>query len=150
MLTNLNSLPFENAVTLAEKIGVSEVTIGRFCRKLGYKHFKDLKTELGESIGHQPWLVGDRLKEFTQESSKGNASAKILEKKLQHLFIFMNSHASHNGEEPLTVLLRLKRSLLLVSRQSAASHNILHISCNICAMIYFLLMPPAVTSPRFS
>jgi DNA-binding MurR/RpiR family transcriptional regulator len=85
MLTNLNSLPFENAATLAEKIGVSEVTIGRFCRKPGYKHFKDLKTELGESIGHQPWLVGDRLKEFTQESSKGDASAKILEKEIAAL-----------------------------------------------------------------
>lgn len=85
MLTNLNSLPFENAATLAEKIGVSEVTIGRFCRKLGYKHFKDLKAELGESIGHQPWLVGDRLKEFNEESSKGDTSAKILEKEIAAL-----------------------------------------------------------------
>ncbi|MDR0253414.1 MAG: MurR/RpiR family transcriptional regulator [Brucellaceae bacterium] len=85
MLTNLNSLPFENAATLAEKIGVSEVTIGRFCRKLGYRHFKELKTELGESIGHQPWLVGDRLKEFNEESSKGDASAKILEKEIAAL-----------------------------------------------------------------
>lgn len=85
MLINLNTLPFENAATLAEKIGVGEVTIGRFCRKLGYRHFKDLKKDLGESIGDQPWLVGDRLKEFTEQSNQGDASAKILEKEIAAL-----------------------------------------------------------------
>ncbi|KQU86330.1 RpiR family transcriptional regulator [Ensifer sp. Root31] len=85
MLTNLNSLPFENANTLAVKIGVSAVTIGRFCRKLGYKHFKELKNELGGSIGNQPWLVGDRLKEFNEQSNQGNSSAKVLEKEIAAL-----------------------------------------------------------------
>ncbi len=85
MLTNLNSLPFEIAATLAEKIGVSEITIGRFCRKLGYKSFKELKNELGESIGNSPWLVGDRLKDFVDQSKAGDTSAKILEKEIAAL-----------------------------------------------------------------
>lgn len=96
MLTNLHSLPFENAGTLAEKIGVSEITIGRFCRKLGYKHFKELKTELGETIGNQPWLVGDRLKEFSEQSRQGNSVAKAIEKKISAL-IQLNDIAQKPG-----------------------------------------------------
>lgn len=35
-LTNLQSLPFETAATVATKIGISEATIGRFCRSPGF------------------------------------------------------------------------------------------------------------------
>ena len=46
MLANLNGLPFETAATLAEKVGVSEPSVGRFCRAIGYRHFKALKKPL--------------------------------------------------------------------------------------------------------
>ncbi|WP_448956505.1 MurR/RpiR family transcriptional regulator [Labrys neptuniae] len=64
MLANLSELPFETALTIAEKVGVSELTVGRFCRSIGYRHFKDLKTDLKADIGDTPWLIGDRLREF--------------------------------------------------------------------------------------
>ena len=50
-LTNLQSLPFETAATVAEKIGISEATIGRFCRSLGFEHFKALKLKLQGDFG---------------------------------------------------------------------------------------------------
>jgi DNA-binding MurR/RpiR family transcriptional regulator len=71
MLSNLSSLPFETAATLADKAGVSEPMVGRFCRSLGYQHFKDLKADLKDDIGDKPWLIGDRLREFRQLSRKG-------------------------------------------------------------------------------
>jgi DNA-binding MurR/RpiR family transcriptional regulator len=71
MLANLSSLPFETAATLAEKTGVSAPMIGRFCRSLGYQHFKDLKGDLKEDIGEKPWLIGDRLRDFRKRSRKG-------------------------------------------------------------------------------
>ena len=42
-LTNLQSLPFETAASLAHRIGVSEASIGRYCRTIGFQHFKALK-----------------------------------------------------------------------------------------------------------
>jgi DNA-binding MurR/RpiR family transcriptional regulator len=71
MLANLNDLPFETAATLAEKVGVSEPTVGRFCRAVGYQHFKDLKIDLKADIGDHPWLIGDRLREFRERSRGG-------------------------------------------------------------------------------
>jgi DNA-binding MurR/RpiR family transcriptional regulator len=64
MLANLDEMPFETAATLAKKVGVSELTVGRFCRSIGYKRFKDLKTDLKADIG-------DRLREFQHRSRDG-------------------------------------------------------------------------------
>jgi len=61
MLAQYSDLPFETAATLAAKLELSEVSIGRFCRSIGYANFKDLKEHLKDDIGDQPWLIKDRL-----------------------------------------------------------------------------------------
>ncbi len=71
MLANLTSLPFDTAATLAAKVGLSEPSVGRFCRAIGYRHFKALKADLQGDIGERPWLIGDRLKEYRERSRKG-------------------------------------------------------------------------------
>ena len=69
-LANLYELQFQTAADIAAKLGVSESSVGRFCRSLGYSHFKDLKNDLKDDLGDGPWLVGDRLQEFRQQSSQ--------------------------------------------------------------------------------
>ena len=77
MLANLQSLPFETAATLGGKIGVSEASIGRYCRSLGYRHFKDLKGSLRSEFGNTAWLIGDRLREFHKRSRRGSGELTI-------------------------------------------------------------------------
>jgi len=67
MLANLQGLPFETSLVVADKMGVSESTVGRFCRALGYPHLKALKSDLKNDLGDSPWLIGDRLQEFLQD-----------------------------------------------------------------------------------
>ena len=55
MLTNLQSLPFETAASLAQRIGVSEASVGRYCRTIGFRHFKELKAELQADLGEYNW-----------------------------------------------------------------------------------------------
>ncbi|MFZ1660516.1 MAG: MurR/RpiR family transcriptional regulator [Paracoccaceae bacterium] len=68
LLSNFKSLPFETAATLAQKIGVSEASIGRYCRKVGFLHLKDLKATLQVDLGDRAWLIGDRLRDFAARS----------------------------------------------------------------------------------
>jgi DNA-binding MurR/RpiR family transcriptional regulator len=75
MLTNLHSLPFETAGSVAQKIGVSEASIGRYCRAIGFQHFKALKAELQANLGDTAWLIGDRLRDFHQRSVSGQTEA---------------------------------------------------------------------------
>lgn len=71
LLAQLNAIPFETAASLARKVGVSEPTVGRFCRAIGYKSFKDFKDHLKQDIGDKPWLISDRLREFQRRNRAG-------------------------------------------------------------------------------
>jgi DNA-binding MurR/RpiR family transcriptional regulator len=77
MLANLQSLPFETAASVAAKIGVSEASIGRYCRSIGYRHFKALKSGLQADLGDKAWLIGDRLRDFHQRSQAGRTEAAL-------------------------------------------------------------------------
>jgi len=68
LLSRIDGIPFDTAASLAEKVGVSEATVGRFCRALGYKSFKDLKAQSRGEISARPWLIADRLEEFQRRS----------------------------------------------------------------------------------
>jgi DNA-binding MurR/RpiR family transcriptional regulator len=71
ILAKLSTIPFETAASLATKVAVSEPTVGRFCRSLGYRSFKDLKDQLREDIGDRPWLISDRLRSFQRSARDG-------------------------------------------------------------------------------
>ena len=50
---NISGIPFETAASLAQRVGVSPMTVGRFLRNLGYTGLADLKKNLR---GNAPWL----------------------------------------------------------------------------------------------
>lgn len=57
-------IPFETGGSLAEKVGVSEATVGRFCRNIGYANLRELKDHLRNEVGQHPWLISERLEEL--------------------------------------------------------------------------------------
>lgn len=61
MLANLPRLPFETAATIAESVGVSQMTVGRFLRGLGYSNLAELKEELRQGLGSRSLLISDRV-----------------------------------------------------------------------------------------
>lgn len=73
ILSHYATLTFETADSLADKVGVSAITIGRFARKLGYRNFKALKNELKDDTTEAlPWLIGDELAEFVGSSGQSS------------------------------------------------------------------------------
>ncbi|MCB6179074.1 MurR/RpiR family transcriptional regulator [Rhodobacter sp. Har01] len=86
LLTNLSTLPFETAAMVAQKVGVSEASVGRFCRAIGYRHLKDLKGSLQADLGDRAWLIGDRLQDFHRRSRDGERElAQALEREIAAL-----------------------------------------------------------------
>ncbi|WP_341486070.1 MurR/RpiR family transcriptional regulator [Thioclava sp. GXIMD4215] len=73
MLGALQDLPFETASSLAEKAHMSEATVSRFCRTLGYQGFRALKEDLKSLSSDYPWLLSDRLGEL-QRATRENES----------------------------------------------------------------------------
>ena len=50
MILNISDLSFETGVSIAEKAGVSEVTVSRVLRRLGYQGMRGLKHELRKEL----------------------------------------------------------------------------------------------------
>lgn len=64
MRQNLAAIPFETGASIAEKAGVSEMTVLRFIRSLGFANLKALKDQLrGRAPGKNP-AVDDALDRF--------------------------------------------------------------------------------------
>ncbi len=68
MLANMSSLPFETAASIAEKVGVSQMTVSRFLRTLGYKGLGELKEKMRTELDVAPLLISDRVKRIRQSS----------------------------------------------------------------------------------
>lgn len=66
LLANISRLPFETAATIAEAVGVSQMTVGRFLRARGYTGLSDLKQELRAEFSASPVLISDRVARLTQ------------------------------------------------------------------------------------
>lgn len=71
ILANIARLPFETAATIADTVGVSQMTVGRFLRSLGYNGLSELKRGLRSQIGAKPVLISDRVARIGQESETG-------------------------------------------------------------------------------
>jgi DNA-binding MurR/RpiR family transcriptional regulator len=58
ILTDQHAVPFETAASLAQRLGVSPVTVGRFSRRMGYRNFRELKGALKFDTAATPWASG--------------------------------------------------------------------------------------------
>jgi DNA-binding MurR/RpiR family transcriptional regulator len=72
MLTHLKSLPYETAASIAEKAGVSSMTVSRFLRGLGYNGLSELKEQLRTELQSTPLLISDRLARIRKASKRDN------------------------------------------------------------------------------
>lgn len=86
LIEHTQELPFETAASLAEKIRVSEVSIGRFARSLGYRNLKEVKSALKADADtvrisaalDSPWLRGDALAaRFALEDAGAEANLQL-------------------------------------------------------------------------
>lgn len=106
----LADIPFETAASLAAKVGVSEATIGRFCRAIGYQHFRDLKDHLKADIGSHPWLISDRLGEFhAATGDDDSALARGLELEMAGLVAIYEQARTENWKRVAKRLASTKR-----------------------------------------
>ena len=82
MLLNVANLSFETGASLAEKVGVSEVTVSRLLRRLGYQGMRGLKGQLHSELLERGPI--DETELATLEVLKRYATTLELEYKALH------------------------------------------------------------------
>ena len=80
MLGNLHLLPFENAADIAVRVGVSQITVGRFLRSIGYAGIGEVKNELRDAALSPGLKIGERLERLQTTGRAG----KDRHRNLQH------------------------------------------------------------------
>jgi DNA-binding MurR/RpiR family transcriptional regulator len=81
LTTHLRELPFLTAAKIATNAGVSQMTVSRCLRSIGYAGLDEVKRELNRSFHQMPWLIGDRYRQFVAsgrpDKLSGNLDAEI-------------------------------------------------------------------------
>jgi DNA-binding MurR/RpiR family transcriptional regulator len=76
-LQHLQDLPFETAASIAKRLGMSPMTVGRFIKKLGYADLKSINNTLREGSQESGWLAGQIAKSLF-DNAPLNAKIKAI------------------------------------------------------------------------
>lgn len=82
ILMNQHLLPFETGASLAERTGVSEMTVSRFVRSLGFAGLRDLKDRLRGSVQNDAGSVDDIHDRFRVRGAEPESLRESLELEL--------------------------------------------------------------------
>jgi len=70
MLDNIQTLPFETGSSIAQAVGVSEMTVSRFVRALGFENLRDLKNRLRITVAEKDSDIDDYMARFQMRDGR--------------------------------------------------------------------------------
>lgn len=70
MLGSIQMLPFETGASIAAAVGVSEMTVTRFVRSLGFDNLRDLKNRLRDKVVEKDSDIDDYMARFQLRGSR--------------------------------------------------------------------------------
>ena len=70
ILDNIQILPFETGSSIAQAVGVSEMTVTRFVRSLGFENLRDLKQRLRVAVAEKDSEVDDSMARFQMREGR--------------------------------------------------------------------------------
>ena len=79
---NIETVPFNTGAQMAQAIGISEMTLIRFLRSLGFANLRDLKDQLRPAPSADAALLDDVMQRFTSLWSDMGALAASMEREL--------------------------------------------------------------------
>ncbi|MCM3716943.1 MurR/RpiR family transcriptional regulator [Fictibacillus phosphorivorans] len=126
IINNPNTVPFYNVATLAKQAGVSEASVVRFAVFLGYSGYRELQTQMQNSVQRQ-LTTKDRLKmssELYEDSSQ--TIYKVFEDDIANLKSTMENLDSKALVEAVNHLLTGKEIYISANRSAASIGLFMH------------------------
>ena len=82
---NLAELPFETAKSIATRLEVSQMTVGRYLRRLGFDGLDEMKAALRRGRSNPAWQVKGSMDRFQQDLREGKFLAGLLQQQVDNL-----------------------------------------------------------------
>ena len=83
-LSHYDNLPFESAESIADAVGVSSISVGRYLRQLGFQNMDELRLDLKTQL-QTGWQITDRLAAQVQRTPNHLSQDVSLLRDIQHL-----------------------------------------------------------------
>ncbi len=82
---NLAELPFETAKSIATRLGISQMTVGRYLRRLGFDGLDEMKTALRRGRSNPAWQVKGPVARLQQDIREGKLLAGLVQQQIDNL-----------------------------------------------------------------
>ena len=82
---NIAELPFETARSIAQRLQVSPMTVGRYLRRMGFDGLDELKSELRRGSSNPAWEVKGRVDSLEQDRQEGKLLAGLIQQQIDNL-----------------------------------------------------------------
>ncbi|MGO4339064.1 MurR/RpiR family transcriptional regulator [Labrys sp. KB_33_2] len=82
---NIADLPFETAKSIAERLELSPMTVGRFLRRMGFDGLDQLKRELRRGSSNPAWQVKGPVDRLREDIRGGKLLAGLIQQQIDNL-----------------------------------------------------------------
>lgn len=118
MLDNIQLLPFETGASIARAVGVSEMTVTRFVRSLGFESLRDMKNRMRESVTEKDGEVDDYMGRFQVRNNRQRELQDSLRLELDAI-VKAYALASTDLWDEATTLLAKTRTIYVVGFEAS-------------------------------
>lgn len=101
---NLAELPFETAKSIAERVGVSQMTVSRYLRRLGYDGLEELKQEMRNGSSRTAWQVKGKFERLQDDVRQGRLLAELIQQQIDDLGRIYELTLSHEWQQAVRAL----------------------------------------------
>ncbi|MDK4722695.1 MULTISPECIES: MurR/RpiR family transcriptional regulator [unclassified Rhizobium] len=102
---HLNELPFETASSVADRLELSPMTVGRFLRSLGYHGLDGIKVHLKENAPTLTSQLPNILEQLQRDASEGRPLAAQIAEQVEMLQHIYNLAGQPQWQEATTTIL---------------------------------------------
>ncbi|WP_337182974.1 MurR/RpiR family transcriptional regulator [Shinella sp.] len=82
---NIADLPFETARSIAQRLQISPMTVGRYLRRMGFDGLDELKSELRRGRSNPAWQVKGQVSRLEQDRREGKLLAGLIQQQIDNL-----------------------------------------------------------------
>lgn len=116
---HLNELPFETASSVADRLELSPMTVGRFLRALGYQGLDGIKVHLRENVAPATWQIPQSIEQLQKDVSEGRPFAGLMAEQIEMLHHVYNLAAQPQWLEAVAMILS-SSEVFVAAHQSMA------------------------------
>jgi DNA-binding MurR/RpiR family transcriptional regulator len=121
---HLNDLPFETAASVADRLDLSPMTVGRFLRALGYQGLDSVKVQIRDVSGVSVTQMQASMSELQVDASDGKPLAVLVAEQIQALHHIYHLTGQSQWTEAVAMIRAASEVFIAthVSQASFATH----------------------------